>query len=199
MVRTSRDRSGRGVLDPLREFLHAETAGGIALGLAAIAALVWANSAAAGGYGALWSHELTIGVAPASLTEDLRHWVDDGLMAIFFFVVGLEIKRELVTGELREPRAALLPVLAAAGGVALPALVGARVPVGAKLFLLTEQPSADGAATTPTRHPWLCQLRLGGELQTTGKQHLPGPTGPVDRPVGGSAERPQPSGDHPNG
>lgn len=106
---------------------------------------------------------------PVAVTEDLRHWVNDGLMAIFFFVMGLEIKRELVTGELRDPRAAMLPVLAACGGVALPAviflsiitggpavhgwgipiatdiafalgvlaLLGNRVPVGAKLFLLT--------------------------------------------------------------
>jgi Na+:H+ antiporter, NhaA family len=171
MSRSSRERAdnGRGLLDPLREFLRAEAAGGIALAVAAVAALVWANSPAAGGYGALWGQELTVGVGPVSLTEDLRHWVNDGLMAVFFFVVGLEIKRELVTGELREPRAALLPVLAAAGGVALPAgiflaltagtatsagwgipiatdiafalgvlaLLGTRVPVGAKLFLLT--------------------------------------------------------------
>jgi NhaA family Na+:H+ antiporter len=159
----------RRLLDPLGEFLHAEAAGGVALALAAVAALVWANSPAADSYRALWEHKLTIGAGAATVTEDLRHWVNDGLMAVFFFVIGLEIKRELVTGELREPGAALVPVLAAAGGVALPAviflsltlgspaapgwgipiatdiafalgvlaLLGERVPVGAKLFLLT--------------------------------------------------------------
>jgi len=157
------------VLDPLRDFLREEATGGIVLVLAAVAALVWANSPAADGYSTLWSHELTVGLGQASITEDLQHWVNDGLMAVFFFVVGLEIKRELVTGELRDPRAALLPVLAALGGVALPAgiflaitsgtvgsggwgipmatdiafalgvlaLLGQRVPIGAKLFLLT--------------------------------------------------------------
>ena len=92
-------------MDALREFLRAETAGGIALALAAVAALVWANSPVEDSYAALWEHELTVGVGPASLSEDLRHWVNDGLMTVFFFVVGLEIKRELVTGELRDPRA----------------------------------------------------------------------------------------------
>ncbi len=162
-------RGGRRLLDPLRAFLHAEAAGGVVLAVAAGVALVWANSPLADSYTSLWSHELTLGVGPASLTEDLRHWVNDGLMAVFFFVVGLEVKRELVTGELRDPRAALLPVLAAAGGVVLPALMflavtgggpaaagwgipmatdiafalgvlallGERVPIGAKLFLLT--------------------------------------------------------------
>src|SRR5512144_3327957 len=164
-----RSSGSLGRLDALREFLYAETAGGIVLALAAVAALVWANSPVGGSYAALWQHEVTVGVGPASLSEDLRHWVNDGLMMVFFFVVGLEIKRELVTGELRDPRAALLPVMAAAGGVVLPALIflaltaggeasagwgipmatdiafalgvlallGERVPIGAKLFLLT--------------------------------------------------------------
>ena len=109
--------------DALREFLRAEVAGGIALALAAVVALAWANSPVAASYVALWQRELTVGVGPASLSEDLRHWVNDGLMAVFFFVVGLEIKRNLVIGELRDPRAALLPVMAAAGGVVLPALI----------------------------------------------------------------------------
>lgn len=163
------EQRGARLMDPLREFLHAEVAGGIVLALAAGAALVWANSPAADSYGMLWSHKVTVGVGPASISEDLRHWVNDGLMTVFFFVVGLEIKRELVSGELRDPGAALLPVLAAVGGVVLPALLflavtagsaaaagwgipmatdiafalgvlallGDRVPIGAKLFLLT--------------------------------------------------------------
>ncbi len=99
----------------MREFLKAEAGGGVVLGLAAVVALAWANSPLAGAYDALWRQKLTIGIPPADLTQDLRHWVNDGLMTIFFFVIGLEIKRELVTGELRDPRAALLPVFAAVG------------------------------------------------------------------------------------
>jgi Na+:H+ antiporter, NhaA family len=99
----------------LSDFLHDEAAGGLALLLAAIVALAWANGPFADEYVSLWETEA------AGL--DLRHWVNDGLMALFFFVVGLEIKRELVTGELNSRRAAALPALAAAGGVALPVVV----------------------------------------------------------------------------
>ena len=86
------------------------------LGATAVA-LAWAN-ADPGGYADFWHTELRLGIE-----EDLQHWVNDGLMAVFFFVVGLEIKRELVTGELRDPRAAALPAIAAAGGMVVPALV----------------------------------------------------------------------------
>jgi NhaA family Na+:H+ antiporter len=83
-----------------------------------VVALVWAN-VAPDGYAVLWSSDLDLG----ALELDLRHWVNDALMAVFFFVVGLEIKRELVCGELRGRRAATLPALAALGGVALPAVI----------------------------------------------------------------------------
>jgi NhaA family Na+:H+ antiporter len=109
--------------DPLTEFLHEEAAGGIVLLLAAITALVWVNSPVGATYESLWHSELTFGVGDFSITEDLRHWVNDALMALFFFVVGLEIKRELVTGELQSLRAASLPVLAAFGGALLPAVI----------------------------------------------------------------------------
>jgi len=112
----------RRALGPLSEFLHDEAAGGVVLLVATVAALVWAN-AAGDGYEAAWHHELRIGIGDAALALDLRHWVDDALMAVFFFVVGLEIKRELVSGELQDRRAAALPVLAALGGVALPAAI----------------------------------------------------------------------------
>lgn len=107
----------------LRQFVRNEAVGGVVLLLATVTALVWANSAAAAGYQALWQFRLTVGSGPVSVTEDLRHWANDGLMATFFFVVGLEIKRELVVGELRDRRAAVLPALAAAGGVVLPAVL----------------------------------------------------------------------------
>ena len=112
----------RRVVDPLTEFLREEAAGGLVLLAATVAALLWAN-AASDGYAALWERELKLGAGDVALTLDLRHWVNDALMAVFFFVVGLEIKRELVCGELQDRRAATLPVLAAIGGVALPALI----------------------------------------------------------------------------
>jgi NhaA family Na+:H+ antiporter len=120
-VADSAKAKARQVLDPLAEFLREEAAGGIALVVAAIVAVVWANSPAGDSYISFWDHELTIGAGDLALTEDLRHWVNDGLMALFFFVVGLEIKRELVAGELRERSAATLPAMAAVGGVLLPA------------------------------------------------------------------------------
>ncbi len=110
-------------VDPLVEYLHDEAAGGIVLLAAAIVALAWANSPLSDSYFDLWHQTLTLGIGDASISLDLEHWVNDGLMALFFFVVGLEIKRELVAGELRDPRAAALPALAAAAGVALPALI----------------------------------------------------------------------------
>jgi NhaA family Na+:H+ antiporter len=106
----------------VREFMHVETAGGIVLLLATAAALIWANSPASESYDSFWHTELTLlAFDDFSLTEDLAHWVNDGLMAIFFFVVGLEIKSELVAGELRDPRAAAVPVIAALGGMLVPA------------------------------------------------------------------------------
>ena len=86
-------------------------------------ALLWANSPWQRSYETLWHARLTIGVGSFSISEDLRHWVNDALMALFFFVVGLEIKRELLTGELRGRRAAALPALAALGGMVVPALL----------------------------------------------------------------------------
>jgi len=107
----------------LREFIHDEAFGGILLLLCALTALIWANSPWGATYDALWSTELTLGTVQFHLTESLLHWVNDGLMAIFFFVVGLEIKRELLVGELASPRRAALPAIAALGGVLFPASI----------------------------------------------------------------------------
>jgi NhaA family Na+:H+ antiporter len=112
----------RRVVDPLTEFLHEEAAAGAVLLVAAGAALLWANVVPAG-YASFWQRELGSSPLGLHLELDVRHWVNDALMAVFFFVVGLEIKRELVVGELQNRRAAVLPVLAAAGGVAVPALL----------------------------------------------------------------------------
>lgn len=108
---------------PLREFLDTETAGGIVLLAATAVALGWANSPWSAAYDTLWSIELAIHLGPFSLVEDLRHWVNDGLMAVFFFVVALEIKREMGAGELRYARSAALPCVGALGGMIVPALL----------------------------------------------------------------------------
>ena len=105
---------------PLREFMDTEVAGGVELLAAALIALVWANSPLSESYESLWRTQVTIGVGDWTLTHDLRHWVNDGLMALFFFVVGLEIKREIVKGELSTAKAAAMPVIAAVGGMVVP-------------------------------------------------------------------------------
>ncbi|MEM7339755.1 MAG: Na+/H+ antiporter NhaA [Actinomycetota bacterium] len=99
-----------------------ESLGGIALILGAVTALVLANSPAAEAVDHFWHYHLHIEAGPFSVDESLVHWVNDALMAIFFFVAGLEIKRELVVGDLRDPRKAALPAIAAAGGMVIPAL-----------------------------------------------------------------------------
>ena len=117
------ERAAAAVASPLRAFLHAESTGGIVLVAAAATALVWANSPAADGYIQFWQQKITFGGGQASISLDLRHWVNDALMVLFFFVIGLEIKRELAVGELRDRRAAILPAVAAVAGVMLPALI----------------------------------------------------------------------------
>ncbi|HEY1282326.1 MAG TPA: Na+/H+ antiporter NhaA [Acidimicrobiales bacterium] len=120
----------RYLAQPVARFMHVEAAGGIVLALATAVALVWANSPWQDSYHTLWHTELSIGIGNRVLSEDLEHWVNDGLMVLFFFVVGLEIKREWVTGELRDRRAAVLPGLAALGGMVVPAAVYLVVNVG---------------------------------------------------------------------
>ena len=115
---------------PLREYLREEAAGGVALTAAAALALAWANSPWRAAYDALWETTLAVRLGRFAIEADLRHWVDDGLMTLFFLVVGLEIKRELVAGELRTWRRAALPVVAAAGGMAVPAAIYAAVNAG---------------------------------------------------------------------
>src|SRR5688500_14518452 len=88
----------RRVLDPAADFLRSETAGGFALLAGAAVALFWVNVGDATSYESLWSTDLRVGVGDAVIDEDLRHWINDGLMAIFFFLISLEIKRELVVG-----------------------------------------------------------------------------------------------------
>ena len=151
--------------------LRVEAAGGIVLLIGAIAALIWANAPFGESYATFWNTPLNLEIGELiHLDESLKDFVNDALMAVFFFVVGLEIKRELVVGELRDPKRAALPAIAALGGMVVPALIfiafvagepgeagrgwgipmatdiafsvgvisllGTRVSVGAKLFLL---------------------------------------------------------------
>lgn len=113
----------RRVLKPLQSFLEQEAASGVLLLLATIVALLWANSPWRASYEDLWHTVLRVRVGPWAIAEDLRQWVNDALMALFFLVVGLEIKREVLTGELRDARAAALPAIAALGGMVVPALL----------------------------------------------------------------------------
>ena len=118
------------LLRPFEAFFRSEAAGSVLLLLAAAAALVWANSPAAGSYVALWNTTLTVGGGPLVIAKPLSLWVNDGLMAVFFFLVGLEIKREVVAGELSNPRQAALAVAAAIGGMVVPALLYVAVTAG---------------------------------------------------------------------
>ena len=155
-------------MEPLARFLEIESASGILLVVCTVVALVLANSPWAESWNAFWHTEARVGVGSWELHASLAHWVNDGLMTIFFFLVGLEIKRELVDGELRTVRKAALPIVAALGGMIAPAaiylllagggeggrgwgipmatdiafavgvlaLLGRRVPIGLKIFLL---------------------------------------------------------------
>ncbi|KQX09329.1 sodium:proton antiporter [Streptomyces sp. Root431] len=109
----------------LADALRTETVGGVLLLAAAVAALIWANTPAAESYKSV--QDFHIGPAALGLDLSIQHWAADGLLAIFFFVAGIELKRELVAGELRDPKAAALPVIAAICGMAAPALVYALV------------------------------------------------------------------------
>jgi NhaA family Na+:H+ antiporter len=107
----------------LQQFLRTEAGSASLLLAATVAALAWANSPLSDAYADLWSTELSLGLGDVSLRHDLRHWVNDGLMVLFFFLVGMEVRRELATGELTERGRAATPAIAALAGMAVPALV----------------------------------------------------------------------------
>lgn len=108
---------------PINKFIHYDNSGGIALFLAVIIALIWANSPWRDSYHQLWHTYFSIGFENQVLSYSLHHWVNDGLMAMFFFVVGLELKREIIAGELSTFKKAVLPMSAALGGMILPAVI----------------------------------------------------------------------------
>src|SRR5690606_29201095 len=114
----------RNFVRPFVRFTQYEAASGVVLLVAAAAALIWANSSVADSYRWLFQElHLEVSFGPIHLNESFGELVNDGLMAIFFFVVGMEIKREIVLGELRDPRVAALPVMAALGGMIVPASI----------------------------------------------------------------------------
>ena len=117
---SARTAWARSLAAPVRDFLSTETGGAIVLLGAAVAALLWANSPWSDSYESLWGTKLSITIGGGGISADLRHWVNEGLMTFFFLVVGLEAKRELDMGELRERRRLAIPVLAALGGMAAP-------------------------------------------------------------------------------
>lgn len=111
------------LMRPVVHFLRLETASGLLLMAFAVIAILWANSAWSGVYESVFNTKVTIGYGAAQLSKPLVLWINDGLMAVFFLVVGLEIKRELMTGELDSMRKAALPAAAALGGMLVPALI----------------------------------------------------------------------------
>ncbi|WP_065756020.1 Na+/H+ antiporter NhaA [Bradyrhizobium paxllaeri] len=110
-------------LNTLQRFLHVEAVSGVVLLVAATAALIWANSPFAHVYHAFWNLPLTIGFGEYFLSRSLHFWVNDALMTVFFLVVGMEIRREIHEGALSKLDQAILPLIAAAGGVIVPALI----------------------------------------------------------------------------
>lgn len=120
---TSPDRRFKQALTPFEEFVHAEASSGILLMACTVAALVIANSGLLPLYESILHTKITIGTEAYNISHTLHHWINDGLMALFFFTVGLEIKREILVGELADRRQALLPIAGAIGGMVVPALI----------------------------------------------------------------------------
>lgn len=113
----------RWVIEPIKDFINNSTTSGIILFSSAAIALIMANSPWSEEYHHFWQNSFSIGFGEHVLTKSLHHWINDGLMAVFFFVVGLELKREIIGGELSNPKNAILPIVAAIGGMLFPALI----------------------------------------------------------------------------
>ena len=122
--------AARTLLGPLERFLAIQAASGLVLLAAALVALVWANSPWGESYAALWHTPIGFRLGTLAFERDLHFWINDGLMAVFFFVVGLEIRREIHAGELSDARRAALPLAAAFGGMLVPALIYAALNAG---------------------------------------------------------------------
>lgn len=111
------------LMRPFQRFSQQEASSSILLLAAALLAIIWANSLLSYLYQALWNTEISLSVGTLVIGKNIRHWINDGLMAFFFFTVGLEIKQEMIVGELSSLRQAFLPVAAALGGMLVPGLI----------------------------------------------------------------------------
>jgi len=111
------------ISETFKRFLKFEISGSNLLFLMTVVALVWANSPLADSYHSLWNLNFSIGIGKLTLSKSLSHWINDGLMAVFFFVIGLEIKREITAGELTSAKKAVLPIFAALGGMTIPLII----------------------------------------------------------------------------
>ncbi|HHS93141.1 MAG TPA: sodium:proton antiporter, partial [Campylobacterales bacterium] len=117
------EKTFKKVITPFEHFLHAQTTTGMVLMFVTVLALVLANSSLGEAYVHFFHTYIDITVGEWQFKHTIHHWINDGLMAIFFFVIGLEIKREVLVGELSNIKAAILPILAAIGGMVVPALI----------------------------------------------------------------------------
>jgi NhaA family Na+:H+ antiporter len=162
---------------PTLAFLKTETGSGLLLGAAALIAIIWANSPWAGAYHALTYQKVAVQVGPFAEEMSLAGWVKTALMPIFFFVVGLEIKHEILRGELSNPRRLALPVLAAAGGVVVPALIyllinggpggspqGWPIPTATDIAFALAALAVAGPKLPPTLRIFLLTLAIADDL-----------------------------------
>ena len=165
----------RSVVRPAQEFLQTSSSSALVLLGSVVLALAWVNSPWADAYDRLWATTVRFRVGPFNIGEDLHFWVNDGLMALFFLVVGLEVKREVVAGELRRMRAAALPVLGAIGGMVVPAAIylgiaGGSAPRGWGVPMATDIAFAVGvlavaqAHTSPHLKPLLLSLAIVDDI-----------------------------------
>ncbi len=129
-IRAPWEKTFSRILTPIEEFIHHQATSGLLLMICAIIALLLANSFLAQAYHDILHAPLGLNLGGWTLEKSLHHWINDGLMALFFFVVGLEIKREVLVGELADPRQAALPIIAAFGGMVAPALIFAALNLG---------------------------------------------------------------------
>src|SRR5690606_20673979 len=112
------------IINPVNSFISKSSTGGIVLMISALLAIILANSPLSHWYHELWEHRIAISFGGEPFVDmTLHHWINDGLMAVFFFVIGLELKREIVAGELSNPKNAILPIAAGVGGMVFPALI----------------------------------------------------------------------------
>ncbi len=163
------------MLSPLRDFLATEASSAILLAAAAVVALIWANSPWSGSYVHLWESRASISIAGNTLELDLRGWINEGLMTVFFLVVGLEIKRELTNGHLSSRRAALLPGAAALGGMLIPALIylaiagsteprGWAIPIATDIALAVGVLAVAGSRIPPSLRAFLLGVAIVDDI-----------------------------------